>query len=87
MRDQQVMSLERAVYRLTGRTALMHDIYDRGFVSAGKIADLVIFDPDTTTSKPREPVNDLSGGREYGEMRWELTMLWSTAPCCWTRVN
>jgi len=56
------MSLERAVYRLTGRTALMHDIYDRGFVSAGKIADLVIFDPDTTTSKPREPVNDLPGG-------------------------
>ncbi len=62
VRDQQVMSLEEAVHRLTGRTALMHDMDDRGFVAAGKIADLVIFDPDTIASKPREPVNDLPAG-------------------------
>ena len=62
VRDQQVMTLEEAVYRLTGRTALMHDMYDRGFVSAGKVADLVIFDPDTIASRPREPVNDLPAG-------------------------
>jgi N-acyl-D-aspartate/D-glutamate deacylase len=62
VRDQQVMSLETAVHRLTGRTALMHDINDRGFVAPGKVADLVIFDPDTIASKPREPVNDLPAG-------------------------
>jgi N-acyl-D-aspartate/D-glutamate deacylase len=62
VRDQQVMSLETAVHRLTGRTALMHDIDDRGFVAPGKVADLVIFDPDTITSKPREPVPDLPAG-------------------------
>jgi N-acyl-D-aspartate/D-glutamate deacylase len=62
VREQQVMTLEEAVHRLTGRTALMHDIHDRGFVAAGKVADLVVFDPDTITSKPREPVNDLPAG-------------------------
>ena len=62
VRKQQVMTLEEAVHRLTGRTALMHDMHDRGFVAAGKIADLVVFDPDTIASKPREPVNDLPAG-------------------------
>jgi dihydroorotase/N-acyl-D-amino-acid deacylase len=40
----------------------MHDLHDRGFVQAGKIADITIFDLDTIGSKPREPVNDLPGG-------------------------
>jgi len=62
VRKQQVMTLEEAVHRLTGRTALMHDMHDRGFVAAGKIADLVVFDPDTIASKPREPVSDLPAG-------------------------
>jgi N-acyl-D-amino-acid deacylase len=62
VREQQVMTLEEAVHRLTGRTALMHDMHDRGFVAAGKVADLVIFDPDTIASRPREPVSDLPAG-------------------------
>lgn len=62
VREKQVMTLEEAVHRLTGRTALMHDMFDRGFVAPGKVADLVIFDPDTIASKPREPVNDLPAG-------------------------
>ncbi len=51
------MTLEEAVW-LTGKTALMHDITDRGFISAGKVADITIFDPITIASKPREPVGD-----------------------------
>ena len=35
---------------------------DRGFVAPGKAADLVIFDPDTIASKPREPGHDLPDG-------------------------
>ena len=58
VREQQVMSLEEAVHRLTGKTALMHDLHDRGFIAPGKAADIVIFDPDTIASKPREPVYD-----------------------------
>jgi N-acyl-D-aspartate/D-glutamate deacylase len=62
VREQQVMPLEEAVYRLTGKTALMHDITDRGFIAAGKVADITIIDPDTITEKPREPVASLPGG-------------------------
>jgi N-acyl-D-amino-acid deacylase len=56
------MPLEGAVYRLTGKTALIHDITDRGFIAAGKVADITIFDPDTIASKPREPVATLPAG-------------------------
>jgi N-acyl-D-aspartate/D-glutamate deacylase len=62
VRDQQAMTLEEAIYRLTGKTALMHDLHDRGFIAAGKAADITIFDPDAIASKPREPVADLPGG-------------------------
>jgi N-acyl-D-amino-acid deacylase len=62
VRDQQIMSLEEAVYRLTGKTALMHDLQDRGFLAPGKAADITIFDPDTIASKPRQPVHDLPDG-------------------------
>jgi N-acyl-D-amino-acid deacylase len=62
VREQQAMPLEEAVYRLTGKTALMHDMHDRGFIAAGKVADITIFDPDTIAPKPREPVATLPGG-------------------------
>ena len=56
------MPFDEAVYRLTGKTALMHDITHRGFIAAGKVGDVTIFDPDTITEKPREPVASLPGG-------------------------
>src|SRR5215469_18578476 len=62
VREQQALTLEEAVYRLTGKTALMHDITDRGFIAAGKVADITIFDPDTVAPKAREPVASLPGG-------------------------
>jgi len=62
VREQQIMSLEEAVYRLTGKTALMHDLPDRGFLAPGKAADLTIFDPETIASKPRQAVHDLPDG-------------------------
>jgi len=62
VREQQALTLEEAVYRLTGKTALMHDITDRGFIAAGKVADITIFDPDTIAPKPREPVASLPAG-------------------------
>jgi N-acyl-D-amino-acid deacylase len=62
VREEQVMSLEEAVYRLTGKTALMHDLPDRGFIAPGKAADITIFDPDTIASKPRELAHDLPVG-------------------------
>ena len=57
VRAKQIKSLEDAVYRLTGKTALMHELHDRGFIAPGKSADITIFDPATIASKPREPVD------------------------------
>jgi len=65
VREKQIMSLEEAVYRMTGKTALMHDLHDRGFLAPAKAADIVIFDPDTIASKPREPVYDFPGGEMH----------------------
>ncbi len=62
VRAEQALTLEDAIYRLTGKTALMHDMHDRGFVQAGKIADITVFDPDTIASKPREPVFTMPTG-------------------------
>jgi N-acyl-D-amino-acid deacylase len=62
VRDQQIMPLEEAVYRLTGKTAVMHDLQDRGVLAPGKAADITIFDPDTIASKPRQAVHDLPDG-------------------------
>ena len=65
VREKGVMSVEDAVYRMTGKTALMHDLHDRGFIAAGKAADITIFDPDTIGPKPREAVYDFPGNEMH----------------------
>jgi N-acyl-D-aspartate/D-glutamate deacylase len=65
VREEGVMSLEDAVYRMTGKTALMHDLHDRGFIAAGKAADITIFDPDTIAPAPREPMHSFPGGEMH----------------------
>ena len=65
VREEGVMNLEDAVYRMTGKTALMHDLHDRGFIQAGKAADITIFDPDTIGMKPREPMYEFPGGEMH----------------------
>src|SRR5215471_28296 len=62
VREEQVMSLEEAVHRLTGKTARMHDLHDRGFIAPGMVADITIFDPETIANTPRELVHDLPDG-------------------------
>ena len=49
VRDKQIMSLEEAVYRLTGKTALMHDLQDRGFLPPAR--------PLTSSSSTLQPLH------------------------------
>ena len=46
-RDEKVLTLEEAVYKMTGLPARKLRLSDRGLVKTGSKADLVVFDPET----------------------------------------
>lgn len=46
VRERRVLSLERAVHKLTHEQARLLGLNDRGLLSEGLAADLVLFDPD-----------------------------------------
>jgi N-acyl-D-amino-acid deacylase len=47
VREKKVISLEKAVHKMTGMPAGKLGLKDRGLIQKGMAADLVIFDPDT----------------------------------------
>jgi N-acyl-D-aspartate/D-glutamate deacylase len=63
-RDKGVLSLEHAVWRLTGQPAEIFGISDRGRIEEGLAADLVAFDPDTVGVTDMERVWDLPAGAD-----------------------
>jgi N-acyl-D-aspartate/D-glutamate deacylase len=64
VRDRQAVSLEDAVWRLTGQAHQAFRIAGRGLVREGFFADLVVFDPDTVGTTPVERVYDQPGGAD-----------------------
>ena len=51
VREEQVLSLETAVRKMTALPARRLGLKDRGRVEQGLAADLVLFNPDTVTDK------------------------------------
>lgn len=64
VREREVMTVERAVHKLTAEPAAVYGLADRGEVAVGKAADLCVFDPDTVAPGPLRRVRDFPAGGE-----------------------
>jgi N-acyl-D-aspartate/D-glutamate deacylase len=64
VRERQRLSLETAVWRLSGQPAQVMRIAGRGLIKEGLAADLVAFDPTTVDALPLERIHDLPQGGE-----------------------
>jgi len=62
VREKKLFSLEEGVRKMTGLTASILRLKDRGLINEGYKADLVIFDPETIIDK-----STYSDGRQYPE--------------------
>jgi N-acyl-D-amino-acid deacylase len=64
VRDKGVLSLEQAVYQLSGQAADVFGIRDRGRLAPGLAADITIFDPDTVGCSRLRRVRDFPANAE-----------------------
>ncbi|TDC65011.1 amidohydrolase [Actinomadura sp. GC306] len=64
VRERGALTLEHAVWRLTGHPHRAFRIAGRGLVREGFHADLVAFDPETVGTTPIERVHDQPGGAD-----------------------
>jgi N-acyl-D-amino-acid deacylase len=73
VRENQIMSLETAIHKMTGLTAAHMGFDDRGLIQPGMVADMVLFDPDTVidNATPEDP-SALSTGIEMVWVSGEL---------------
>ena len=62
VREQGIMSLEKAVRRLTFESASTFGIYDRCLLRPGMAADITVFDPETVGPLPEDTVYDFPAG-------------------------
>jgi N-acyl-D-amino-acid deacylase len=63
-RDKGVLSLEKAVWRLTGHPAHVYGMVGRGIIAEGAVADIVAFDPASVGTSLPQRVYDFPGGAD-----------------------
>jgi N-acyl-D-amino-acid deacylase len=80
VREQKLMPLETAIYKMTGLAAEHMGFTDRGFIREGAVADLVLFNPDTVIdhATPLAP-HELSEGITSVWVSGELVFAGQTA--------
>jgi N-acyl-D-aspartate/D-glutamate deacylase len=62
LHGRKLTSVENAVRLMTSAPASLFGLRDRGVLAAGKVADVVVFDPAEVGSEDAELVADLPGG-------------------------
>ena len=56
------LTLEQAVKKITGDTAQIWNLPNRGLLRPGQAADVCVFDPDTIARGDEVPAHDMPGG-------------------------
>ena len=64
VRERQAITLEQAVWRITGHPAEVYGLTGRGRIAPGWVSDLVAFDPDTVGCGEIERVWDFPAGAD-----------------------
>jgi N-acyl-D-aspartate/D-glutamate deacylase len=64
VRERGDLTIEDAVWRLTGHPALVYGLTDRGVLRPGAVADLVAFDAATVGGGHEDRVHDFPGGAD-----------------------
>ena len=66
VREGGYLSLEKAIHKITGETAAIWGMKNRGLLQPGMAADVVIFDPEAIARGDELPVNDMpESGMRY----------------------
>ena len=63
-RERRRISLEKAVWRLTGQPAEVYGLTDRGRIAPGLAADVVVFDAATVGTTRARRIDDLPAGAD-----------------------
>jgi N-acyl-D-amino-acid deacylase len=75
VRDEHLLSLEKAIHKMTGLSASKVGLRDRGLVRAGMYADITVFDPKTVIDKATfERPNQYPEGIEYVLVNGQLSV-------------
>ena len=78
VRDNQVMDLEQAHWRLSAYSAQVAGLLDRGYLAEGMAADIAIYDLDALELLPSERVSDWPAGAWHLDRRargWRWTLV------------
>jgi len=75
-RESQLFSLEEAVRRMTGLTAEVFGLKNRGTIREGAFADLVVFNPETiqdvaSFKQPKQPATGVERVIVGGQLVWD----------------
>ena len=85
VREQQILSIEEMIRKMTSLGAAHVGLSDRGVVKPGYVADLVLFDPLTITDKatienPKQLSEGIAGVWVNGERVWNGRNVTSARP-------